>query len=59
MTQTLVVRITKNYGQEAIYPVDETAELFTKLTGKKTFSRSELNQIKQLGYEINVMAEVL
>lgn len=48
----VLVRITKNYGNEAIYPANETAEIFTKLTGKKTLSRWELDQIKALGYKV-------
>jgi hypothetical protein len=59
MSQAITIRVTKNYGREAIYPADEAAETFTKLTGKKTFDRYDLNAIRELGFEIKVLATVL
>jgi hypothetical protein len=50
----ITVRITKNFGQEAIYPVDEAAQTFARLTGTKTFSRQAIEHIKALGFGINV-----
>lgn len=59
MNQEITVRITRNYGNEAIYPADKTGLTFTRLTGKKTLSRSDLELIKQLGFNINVEAPAL
>jgi len=59
MNTAISVRITKNYGVEAIYPADETAQLFANLIHKKTFSRYDLHLIRELGYEIKVTAPVL
>lgn len=55
----ITIRITKNYGNEAIYPADEAAIMFTRLTGKKTFSRNDLKIIKELGYEIKIQEQKL
>lgn len=50
----ITVKITKNYGVEAIYPIDENAQLFAQLAGTKTLTRSTLKIVKNLGYEIKV-----
>lgn len=55
----ITIRLTKNYGIEAIYPADDTAKIFLRLTGKKTFSRTDLNNIKELGYEIKIQEQKL
>lgn len=55
----ITVRITKNYGQEAIYPANEKAEMFTSLLGKKTLSRSDISRIKDLGFNVSVAQEAL
>jgi hypothetical protein len=54
MTKSITVKVTKNYGVEAIYPADKTAELFARLTGTKTISRSAIETIKNLGFEVKV-----
>ena len=44
---------TRNvYGNMTMYPANETAKLFTQLIGKKTFSNTDIDTIKKLGYEI-------
>lgn len=53
-----MIKITKNYGNEAIYPVNETAKKFAEIAGTKTMSRKLLNQCKDLGYEIKVEQQV-
>lgn len=50
----VIVRITSNYGQEAIYPANEAGMTFLRLTGKKTLSRFDINNIKSLGFTISV-----
>jgi len=54
MNTTITVRITKNYGAEAIYPVCDTAKKFSEIAGTKTMSRNLINQVKSLGYSILV-----
>lgn len=51
---------TKNvYGQELLYPADGTATLFTRLTGRKTFTALDIAVIKRLGYEVQVAQEAV
>lgn len=52
MTATMSIRT--HYGTQYIYPVCETAQNLARLTGKKTFSHSDIKTIKALGYSINV-----
>lgn len=56
---SITVRVTKNYGIEAIYPACETARTFTNLTGKKTLSRSDIENIKALGYSVEIESVAL
>ena len=46
------INIKEVYGNTLIYPVNDTASLLLRLTGKKTFSPHDLNTLKLLGYEI-------
>lgn len=51
---SITIKVTKNYGVEAIYPIDENAKVFARIAGTKTLTRSTLSMIKELGYEIKV-----
>jgi len=55
----ITVKITKNYGAEAIYPVDEAGQTFARLAGTRTLTRSTLELIKKLGYEIKLQQATL
>jgi hypothetical protein len=59
MTQTLTVQIKQVYGTEKIYPVSKEALIFAQLLGQTTLTRSDINKIKQLGYEIAVATETI
>ena len=51
INQELLVEIKKVYGVDRIYPACSKSLALTKLIGKKTFSRQEVNLIKDdLGY---------
>lgn len=52
--QEVIVRITNNFGNEAIYPVNDNAKLFATLTKTKTLSRSAISKIKGLGFTVTV-----
>lgn len=54
MENIIKVKIKAAFNMELIYPVNEPAIIFVKLLKKKTLSRSELEMIKQLGFEIKV-----
>ena len=53
------VKIKNVYGVERIYPVNDNAILLTKLLKKKTIDRDEIEVIKKLGYQIEVLTETL
>ena len=59
MNYPLQVIIKSVYGVERIYPVNETAKKLTSLTRKKTLDRDEIEVIKNLGYQIEVLTNQL
>jgi len=59
MNYPLQVIIKNVYGVERIYPVNDNAILLTKLLKKKTIDRDEIEVIKKLGYQIEVLTETL
>lgn len=59
MTATIIVRITNNYGQRAVYPACDTARKLADLIGTKTFTPRALEQIKGLGYTVTVEQQAL
>ena len=54
MQTTVQIEIKTNYGNEAIYPANDTAAKLANLIGKKTLSRSDLAIIANLGFDIQV-----
>lgn len=59
MNYPLQVIIKNVYGVERIYPVNDTAKILTSLTRKKTLDRDEIEVIKKLGYQIEVLTDQL
>ena len=55
----LIVKVKQVYGNDMIYPVNETAQKFANLIGKKTFSKVDLAIISNLGYKITQTMEVI
>jgi hypothetical protein len=55
----LIVKVKQVYGNDMIYPVNDTAQKFANLIGKKTFSKVDLAIISNLGYKITQAQEVL
>ena len=51
------INIKQVYGVERIYPVNDQAIILTQLTKKKTLDREDINLIKKLGYDVEVVAE--
>lgn len=51
---TLLITVKNVYGNELIYPANETAEKFAQLLKKKTFDTSDLKKIQDLGFTIAV-----
>jgi hypothetical protein len=46
------------YGVERIIPINDNAKTFTRLTGRKTLKRSDINEIKLLGFDIEILPTV-
>lgn len=54
------IRITQNYGNEAIYIIDqEIAKNIKNLTGCKTLTRFHLQSLKNLGFTFSIQQAVL
>ena len=52
--QKITVRLDKNYGSWVVYPVCQQAQLFAAIAGTKILKEKTLDQIIELGYEIQV-----
>ena len=55
----IIVKLKNVYGNELVYPANDRAEMFLNLTGKKTFSRAELEILKKVGYVVKFEAQKL
>jgi hypothetical protein len=53
------VNIKQVYGVDRIYPVNDKAIILTQLTNKKTLDKRDIELIKKLGYEIEVITNKL
>jgi hypothetical protein len=59
MSNTITIKITRNYGVEAIYPICDTGFKILELTGRKTLLRKDIDTLKSLGYTINIQSQSL
>jgi hypothetical protein len=50
------VEVRNVYGNEMIYPANYAAERFAAIAGKKTLSRTDLMNIKALGFAVEEVA---
>lgn len=55
----LRVIVRNTYGVERIYPACDTANIFTRLTGQKTFSHENIETIQQLGFKFIVVPQTV
>ena len=55
----LLVEIKNVYGNERIYPLNETAVYFSQLAKTQTLSKSDICKIKSLGFTIKVQQKTL
>lgn len=46
------IRIKNVYGNDLIYPACDISNQFVRLTGRKTFTKENMEIIKSLGYVI-------
>jgi len=54
-----IFQIKNVYGNDLIYPVNELAVRLTTLTGKKTVSNWDLDQLRFIGNIVNMHVVVL
>ena len=52
----ITVSVRNVYGNNLVYPADDTAGLFAALVGAKTFNAKQIHTIKALGYAVHVAA---
>lgn len=57
--EKVMIKITKVYGKETIYAANSTAQIFADIARQYTLTRDTLKNIKLLGYEIEVVQQVL
>jgi hypothetical protein len=50
----ITVKVKSVYGNDLVYPDDDTARAFAKLLRVKTFNTHQIAGIKVLGYAIHV-----
>tara|TARA_R110002020_G_scaffold190519_3_gene390045 strand:- start:531 stop:737 length:207 start_codon:yes stop_codon:yes gene_type:complete len=55
---TVQVTVRQNYGQDMVYPVNTIGEAFCSLTGNKTLRPCDLSIIRDLGFEVEVVADI-
>ena len=53
MENTILVQIKNIYGNEMIYPANQTAQHFANIAGTKTLSANTLRNAKLLGFAID------
>jgi hypothetical protein len=53
------VSIKNVYGVERIYPKCKISQSFSRLMRKRTFDREEIQEIKTMGYSVEVVTETL
>lgn len=57
MNHTLEVKVVNVFGRESIYPVCERAKIFADMLGQTTLTRSNIANIKKLGYSFQVQQQ--
>lgn len=53
-----LVKLGTQYGQRVICPANNTAELFCRIAGTKTLTQRLVDDIKKLGYSVEVVQDL-
>ena len=56
---SIKVKIKTVYGEERIYPICDKANAFASIAGTKTLTQQTIDQVKTLGYEIEIEQQTL
>tara|TARA_X000000368_G_scaffold333427_1_gene270737 strand:- start:174 stop:353 length:180 start_codon:yes stop_codon:yes gene_type:complete len=59
MFNTIEVKITNNYGNKLVYPMNKEGEIFCQIAGTKTLTEGTINNARKLGYKFVVISEKL
>ena len=59
MDRTLLVRVRTVYGTPAMYPANETAQAFCRISGTKTLTHPVLEEAERLGFTVTLEREPL
>lgn len=57
--KTIKILVKSVFGREMIYPANEIAGLFCKLLKQESLTRTNLKLIKELGYEVEQVKEII
>jgi hypothetical protein len=52
---TIQIEVRNVYGNETIYPANETAKTFAAIAGTKTLKSETLKLAKSLGYKVELV----
>lgn len=52
VTRVALLEMKSSYGQDRIYPINDTAQNLAVLTGRKTLLPDDLTVIEKLGFTI-------
>ena len=55
----ITVYIKSVYGQPRIYPVCDKAKAFARLTGNKCLTKSQIEIIESLGFQVEIQTPEL
>lgn len=55
---TAIVKITNQYGQQVVRPVNDVAIEFANIAGTQTLTKPTIEAMKRLGYTVEVQQDL-
>ena len=59
METNILVKKKSNYGNEAVYPMNNLGVTLCKLLGTKTFTSRHIHDLKGIGFTFEIQKETL
>ena len=53
----VLITVKERYGNELLYPLNNTAKLICKLLGTKTIAKDKVKPLEDLGYRVTMSYE--
>jgi len=53
----VLITVKERYGNELLYPLNNTAKLICKLLGTKTIAQDKVKSLEDLGYRVTMSYE--